>query len=530
MKRGTQVINGIEYVFEDHPYWDSDRKRGAHKRVYVGKNIDGVFVPNKKYLLEQELKEAKNQLKPGPKPTLESIRKFYGAVYLLERIGEITGVTDDLKQCFPDIYQPMLSIVYYLILESTPFYRFNKWHLTHRHPYDKNIASQRSSELLAGIDESQKMKFFTLQAKRRLEKEFLAFDTTSISSYSQLIKQVKYGKNKEGDARPQINLALLLGESSGLPAYYRKLPGNVSDVKLMRQLIKDLSFLSIDHVKLVLDRGFYSAENIDHLYKNHHKFLIGAKLSLSLVKNKLDDVRDSLKSRNNYVSEAALFAQSFLDSWPYRNIKSRTGEIIKEQRRLYIHCYYNDQKATDERMRFYHMLDRLEEDLRTGNKKPEHEAQYKKYFTVSETPKRGIRIEANQKAVDHAEKNFGYFALLSNNIKDAMEALRIYRTKDVIEKAFGNLKERLNMRRESVASEEALEGKLFIQFIALIHVCYIKKVMDEKKLFAKYSMDTLLDELDIIEFYQHPGCRHSVGEITLKQKQIFEAMGVALPT
>jgi len=54
--------------------------------------------------------------------------------------------------------------------------------------------------------------------------------------------------------------------------------------------------------------------------------------------------------------------------------------------------------------------------------------------------------------------------------------------------------------------------------------------MDEKKLFAKYSMDTLLDELDIIEFYQHPGCRHSVGEITLKQKQIFEAMGVALPT
>jgi hypothetical protein len=103
MKRGTQVINGVEYVFEDHPYWDSDRKRGAHKRVYVGKNIDGVFVPNKKYLLEQELKETKNQLKPGPKPTLESIRKFYGAAYLLERIGEITGVTDDLKQCFPDI-------------------------------------------------------------------------------------------------------------------------------------------------------------------------------------------------------------------------------------------------------------------------------------------------------------------------------------------------------------------------------------------------------------------------------------------
>jgi hypothetical protein len=37
VRKGTQVINGIEYVFEDHAYWDSKKKRGAHKRVYIGK-------------------------------------------------------------------------------------------------------------------------------------------------------------------------------------------------------------------------------------------------------------------------------------------------------------------------------------------------------------------------------------------------------------------------------------------------------------------------------------------------------------
>jgi transposase len=56
---------------------------------------------------------------------------------------------------------------------------------------------------------------------------------------------------------------------------------------------------------------------------------------------------------------------------------------------------------------------------------------------------------------------------MSNGIKYPVTALKIYRTKDLIEKAFVNLKERLNMRRMSVASEENLEGKLFVQFAQL---------------------------------------------------------------
>ena len=48
------------------------------------------------------------------------------------------------------------------------------------------------------------MDYFKYQAKRHSCDEYLAFDTTSISSYSTLIKQAKYGKNKEGDSLPQI--------------------------------------------------------------------------------------------------------------------------------------------------------------------------------------------------------------------------------------------------------------------------------------------------------------------------------------
>lgn len=76
--------------------------------------------------------------------------------------------------------------------------------------------------------------------------------------------------------------------------------------------------------------------------------------------------------------------------------------------------------------------------------------------------------------MDAAEKDYGYFALISNEIKDPIKALETYRNKDLVEKAFGNLKERLNMRRTVMSSDSALEGKLFVQFIALIYLSYIK--------------------------------------------------------
>ena len=86
------------------------------------------------------------------------------------------------------------------------------------------------------------------------------------------LKQVKYGKNKDGDSLPQINLALLFGEKSGLPFYYRKLAGNIPDVKTVTELIREPDILGYKKVKLVMDRGYYSADNINGLYKQHYKY------------------------------------------------------------------------------------------------------------------------------------------------------------------------------------------------------------------------------------------------------------------
>jgi len=93
-----------------------------------------------------------------------------------------------------------------------------------------------------------------------------------------------------------------------------------------------------------------------------------------------------------------------------------------------------------------------QEELESGQRHPDHEKNYAKYFEVKSTPVRGTKVVAKEDVIAEAKRNYGYFALLSNEVKDAVEALEIYRNKDLVEKAFDNLKERLNLRRLAVSS------------------------------------------------------------------------------
>ena len=102
-------------------------------------------------------------IKPGPIPATQLKHSFYGATYLFDSMGEVLGITADLKTCFPLQYRQILSIAYFLILEDrNPLSRFPKWDRTHMHPFGKNISSQRSSELFSSITEEGKEHFFRL--------------------------------------------------------------------------------------------------------------------------------------------------------------------------------------------------------------------------------------------------------------------------------------------------------------------------------------------------------------------------------
>lgn len=417
-----------------------------------------------------------------------------------------------------------------MILEdSNPLYRFEKWGKLHKHPYGETMTSQRSSDLFASITEADKMAFFKLQGKRQGRDEFWAYDTTSISSYSEQLKQIQYGHNKEQDPLPQINLALVFGEQSNLPFYYRKLAGNIPDSKMVKNLMSDLDILGFSKVKLVMDRGFYSEATINGLFKDHLKFLIGTKLSLKFVKKELDAIYDAFRSFENFSGKYDLYHRTVPIQWAYQQERPYKGDILTGTKRAYLHFYFNIDKAAEDEKKFDRQLIALRQELETDERRADHEKLYQKYFTLKTTPKRGTQVSVKEEAVRQAKRYNGFFVLLTNETMDAITALEIYRNKDVVEKAFGNLKERLNMRRLLVSSEQSLDGKLFVEFLALIFLSYIKKQMQDADLYKNYTLPSLLDQLDVIECFEQPGKELRVGEVLEKQKQLYIDMGVTPP-
>ena len=53
--------------------------------------------------------------------------------------------------------------------------------------------------------------------------------------------------------------------------------------------------------------------------------------------------------------------------------------------------------------------------------------------------------------------------------------------------------------------------------------------MGDKNLFKRYTLQGLLDEVDMIECYTEPGKSLFVGEILQKQRQIYKDMDVLAP-
>jgi hypothetical protein len=81
-----------------------------------------------------------------------------------------------------------------------------------------------------------------------------------------------------------------------------------------------------------------------------------------------------------------------------------------------------------------------------------------------------------------------------------------------------------------VSSEQSLDGKLFVEFVALIYLSYIKKQMQDQNLFKEYTLQGVLDKLDVIECFENPGQALRVGELLEKQKDLYVKLGVKPPS
>ena len=85
--------------------------------------------------------------------------------------------------------------------------------------------------------------------------------------------------------------------------------------------------------------------------------------------------------------------------------------------------------------------------------------------------------------------------MITNDVKDPVKALEIYRRKDTVEKSFDNLKNDFHCKRLRIHSSQTMDGRLFIQFIALILSGKIQLTMNEAGWFKNISMQDVINEM-----------------------------------
>lgn len=219
---------------------------------------------------------------------------------------------------------------------------------------------------------------------------------------------------QENDILPQLNLA-----------------GNIPDSKTVKHLLADLATLGFTQIKLVMDRGFYSEENIHALLKDPVKFLIAGKMSLSFIKTHLEGIYEGFRSFEHYDDTYELYHHTVQAQWSDTQERPYKKDTLKAKRRVYIHYYYNIDQATDKEKAFDKKMMALKHELESGKPIPEHDQLYKKYLAVMTTPKRGIKVTVKDEVVFQAKNYFGFFCLLSNEKMDSISVLETYRNKEL---------------------------------------------------------------------------------------------------
>jgi len=503
----TKKINGLEYLYEITPYYDKEKKQIRQKSKYLGKNINGVPVKVR----------SKGQI---PKKVLS-----HGEFIPLKKIAEGLMLDKILSGVLPgkEVW-PILTLAMNYATHPRALTHIQSWYegtvMSEDHP-NLPLSSQSLSRMLSSIGEGT----VNLEFSRKLIQQVstagtLVYDITSFSSYSQSISLLEYGYNRDGLDLPQINLSLVVDKDLGIPVMYDLYPGSIADVSTLKNTVKKMKALGVRNSTLIMDRGFFSTDNIEEMISAGLSFIIPPTGNLKNVKEAISAIHKSIDDPEHL----KLYEKEPLFVMPV--------EIAVGENKLNGYAYYDQKREQQERNTFYKRLYDLMEVLKSKNLKPwmnpgevfrataKRDAKFIEWKAIDGR----FQVSLRKNAVSQAINKMGKFILLCRGTFSWIECLALYRSKDIVEKGFDVLKNDIDLMPANLRTNSSLRGYLFISFLALILRMKITRMMIDAGLNKKYSVDGLFTELEKIKIMILPDGEKITTEITKKQREILEAL------
>jgi transposase len=447
-----------------------------------------------------------------------STRNRFGAFYLYQKISEKIGLLPIIKDSFEGDWRKLFILACYLVTTGDPMYYCERW-LEKTEAFPVNMSSSSITKLLSSLSYNDISKFYERWINHRNDKEFLALDISSFSSYPQLLPDVGHGYNREGDKLAQINMCLLFGEESQLPFFLKPYHGKLKDVSTLKATLAEIFSLGGNDLTLVMDKGFASDENISCLTEGPMKsnFIMALPFTMDLAKQQPEKFINSIKTPTNVMSMSS-------KTWGL----TTTG-YLSNGVKIFIHVYYNVDKAISEEYETQADIKKFLELAKANPDDKVNQRHFKKWLNITRNYDGTVKsVEVKPETLKKALAHSGWLVIISNCIDKAEKTLSIYRTKDVVEKSFHRLKAQLDMRRLRIHLDSTMRSKIFISFLSLVLISFIHKTMMDNELYSKY---TLKEVIDILESLHVIKIKNNVllEPLSSEQKLIYDSFNIVKP-
>ena len=439
IKTGTVRVrqkNGDIYVFERKTVYDSEKRYNRIlKSRLLSKIPKGSETP-----VPTRPKQSKRDNSREDSGNLAADREHVGMMDIIDHIGAESGIDKALYQCTDTgTAQKIISLARYLLAtngQSLP--GILTWQLNHPLPYVEGLTEDIYHNLFVqlGRDESIQQSFFLHRAEGLKDNAAIAYDTTTISTYSENQVEARYGFNKDGDGLKTIKVLTLYSIDTRRPIAFTKQPGNLPDVVTIENSLKQLSMLGLNAAEIITDNGFYSEQNLSEMIQAEFGFITLVKTSLSWVKKEIDTHMDELSSIHTVCAfdpsihgTTVRLTRTFAKKRKYANKKAgkAKGDTECFTRTVYLHIFFSLERHNAARASFDADIVELKGLIERGFSVEElaEDAQRKaeKYLDIMIRGKK-ITVTAKDEVCREAYRYQGYFALVSNKEKDAFECLR----------------------------------------------------------------------------------------------------------
>ena len=523
VRKGDTVYLDYEY---DRTY-DPVKKYTRPRRSTIGKISKAdpnLMQPNQnflKYFPDAELPEKKSR-------TDRSSCLRIGSYLLIRKIARDYKLPEILGEYFDEKETGLILdlAAYSIITENNaaqyyPDYSYN-------HPLFTPGMSQYSdstiSTFLNSITDDQTIGFLNEWNENRdhREKIYISYDSTNKNCQAGDIEMVEFGHPKVDAGLPVFNYSIAYDMHNREPLFYEQYPGSINDVSQIQFMLDKAHGYGYRRIGFILDRGYFSRENIQYMDRCGYSFVIMVKGLAGLVNSLVMEHKGSFENKRIHN----------IDEYGVYGFTVRKQLYVTDKKDRYFHIYHSITKESAERTAIEARIRRMKEFLnRHKGEVREFGPAYEKYFYLHydrETEK-FVYAEERASAIERELDLAGYFCIITSEKMKAKDAINLYKSRDASEKLFRSDKSFLGNGSLRVYSDESVSAKIFVEFIAIIIRSRIytglKEAMKEMAKKPNYmTVPAALKELDKIEMIRQLDNVYRLDHaVTAHQKTILKA-------